>query len=206
MNMFKKTMLIVTASAVMSTGTVLNALADGHENKGMNVPTIEASALMSGLENPWDMAFLPDGTMFFTEKCKGLSVRTKSGSVNALYGMKGSKGYNSAGNDLFCDGQAGMLGVVADRNFATNRTLYVYSTSNKYHGSGCKTNFERCDGNIVMRFKVSNDLKSVSDRTDIVKDIQYKPFKSNQPFGGPWRPQWWQNTHRTRRISLGSRW
>ena len=166
MNMFKKTMLIVTASAVMSTGTVLNALADGHENKGMNVPTIEASALMSGLENPWDMAFLPDGTMFFTEKCKGLSVRTKSGSVNALYGMKGSKGYNSAGNDLFCDGQAGMLGVVADRNFATNRTLYVYSTSNKYHGSGCKTNFERCDGNIVMRFKVSNDLKSVSDRTE----------------------------------------
>lgn len=185
MNMFKKTMLIVTASAVMSMGPVLNALADGHGNKGMNVPTIEASALMSGLENPWDMAFLPDGTMFFTEKCKGLSVRTKSGSVNALYGMKGSKGYSAAGNDLFCDGQAGMLGVVADRDFAKNRTLYVYSTSNKYHGSGCKTNFEKCDGNIVMRFKVSSDLKSVSDRTDIVKDIQYKPFKSNQPFGGP---------------------
>jgi glucose/arabinose dehydrogenase len=123
--------------------------------------------------------------MFFTEKCKGLSVRTKSGSVNALYGMKGSKGYNGSGSDLFCAGQAGMLGVVADINFAENRTLYVYSTSTKYHGSGCKTNFEKCDGNIVMRFKVSGDLKSVSNRTDIVKDIQYKPFKSNQPFGGP---------------------
>jgi len=24
-------------------------------------------------ESPWDMAFLPDGTMFFTEKCGGLS-------------------------------------------------------------------------------------------------------------------------------------
>jgi glucose/arabinose dehydrogenase len=36
-----------------------------------------------------------------------------------------------------------------------------------------------------MRFKVSDDLKSVSNRTDIVTDIQYKPFESNQPFGGP---------------------
>ena len=152
---------------------------------GMNVPSIKSDAVMTGLENPWDMAFLPDGTMFFTEKCKGLSVRTSSGSVNKLYGMKDTKGYNAAGKDLFCDGQAGMLGVVADRDFDKNRTLYVYSTSTKYHGSGCKTNFEKCDGNIVMRFKVSSDLKKVSDRTDIVKDIQYKPFESNQPFGGP---------------------
>jgi hypothetical protein len=26
-------------------------------------------------KDPWDMAFLQDGTMFFTEKCGGLSVR-----------------------------------------------------------------------------------------------------------------------------------
>lgn len=159
----------------------LPAVADNH---GFT-PKISHETVLSGLDNPWDMAFLPDGTMFFTEKCKGLSVRTKSGDVHALYGMKDSKGYSDSGSDLFCEGQAGMLGVVADKNFADNRTLYVYSTSNKYHGDGCKTNFERCDGNIVMRFKVSDDLKSVSDRTDIVTDIQYKPFKSNQPFGGP---------------------
>ena len=36
------------------------------------------------------MAFLPDGTMFYTEKCKGLSVRTTDGTVHALYGMKDS--------------------------------------------------------------------------------------------------------------------
>ena len=172
----------VTAFAAMF-GLSAHAHADGHE--GMNVPTIKSSAVMTGLENPWDMAFLPDGTMFFTEKCKGLSVRTKDGNVNALYGMKGTSGYSDSGSDLFCEGQAGMLGVVADINFAKNRTLYVYSTSTKYHGSGCKTNFEKCDGNIVMSFKVSDDLKSVSDRTDIVTDIQYKPFESNQPFGGP---------------------
>ena len=171
-------------SVCMLFGLVFHANAADHAG-GMKVPSIKSDAVMTGLENPWDMAFLPDGTMFFTEKCKGLSVRTSSGSVNKLYGMKDTKGYNAAGKDLFCDGQAGMLGVVADRDFDKNRTLYVYSTSTKYHGSGCKTNFEKCDGNIVMRFKVSSDLKKVSDRTDIVKDIQYKPFESNQPFGGP---------------------
>ncbi len=143
----------VAASAVVF-GLASHAHAEHHGNKGMNVPTIKAKALMTGLESPWDMAFLPDGTMFYTEKCKGLSVRTKGGQVHALYGMKGSSGYASKGDDLFCDGQAGMLGVVADINFAKNRTLYVYSTSNKYYGTGCKTNFERCDGNIVMKFKV----------------------------------------------------
>ena len=171
-------------SVCMLFGIVFHANAADHAG-GMNVPSIKSDAVLKGLENPWDMAFLPDGTMFYTEKCKGLSVRTSSGSVNKLYGMKDTKGYNAAGKDLFCDGQAGMLGVVADRDFDKNRTLYVYSTSTKYHGSGCKTNFEKCDGNIVMRFKVSSDLKKVSDRTDIVKDIQYKPFESNQPFGGP---------------------
>jgi len=182
MSKFVKVLSAITASVVMLVGFVSSAhAAEG----GMNVPTIKSSELMKGLESPWDMAFLPDGTMFYTEKCKGLSVRTSSGDINAIYGMKGSKGFSDSADDLFCDGQAGMMGVVADRNFEKNRTLYLYSTSTKYRGDGCKTNFEKCNGNIVMRFTVSEDLKSVSDRTDIVTDIQYKPFESNQPFGGP---------------------
>lgn len=196
MNRLGKVLSTVTATAVMLVGQVSIGHAADHKNKGMDVPTIEASKVMSGLESPWDMAFLPDGTMFYTEKCKGLSVRTKSGNVNALYGMKDSKGFKDSGSDLFCEGQAGMLGVVPDVNFEENRTLYVYSTSSKYHGDGCKTNFEKCNGNIVMRFKVSNDLKSVSDRTDIVTDIQYKPLESDQPFGGP-------GAHNGGRIRIG---
>lgn len=162
----------------------------------MNTPSISAMSIHSGLESPWDMAFTKAGDMFYTEKCKGLSVRLKNGKTHAVYGMKGSKGYASSGKDLFCEGQAGMLGVELDRDFNKNRTLYLYSTSNKYHGSGCKTNFEKCDGNIVMKFKVAKSLKKVSNRTDIVKDIQYKPFKSNQPFGGP-------GAHNGGRIRMG---
>ena len=83
----------------------------------MNTPDISAMSVMNGLENPWDMAFTNGGDMFVTEKCKGLSVKTSSGSVHALAGMKGSKGYASTFNDLFCSGQAGMMGVALDPNF-----------------------------------------------------------------------------------------
>jgi aldose sugar dehydrogenase len=41
------------------------------------------------------MAFLKDGTMFYTEKCKGLSVRLPSGKVNHLLGVGGSKGFST---------------------------------------------------------------------------------------------------------------
>ena len=105
----------------------------------MNTPDISAMSIMNGLENPWDMAFTKGGDMFVTEKCKGLSVKTSSGSVHALAGMKGSKGYASTFNDLFCSGQAGMMGVALDPNFTKNRRIYVASTSDKNHGSVSKT-------------------------------------------------------------------
>eukprot|EP00952_Eustigmatos_sp_NYUAD-ZCMA_P000302 906-Eustigmatos_ZCMA.PRE.1 len=35
------------------------------------VPALAYAPVLTKLESPWDMAFLPDGTMFFTEKCHG---------------------------------------------------------------------------------------------------------------------------------------
>ncbi len=140
-----------------------------------NAPTINHETVLSGLESPWDMAFLPDGTMFYTEKCRGLSVRLPSGDTNPLLGMKGVSGYPTSGNDLFCEGQAGMQGVAVDPDFSKNRFIYVYSTSDKAAPGS----------NRLMRFKVSNDLSKLSDRTDIVEDVPYKPKATEHPFGGP---------------------
>jgi glucose/arabinose dehydrogenase len=140
-----------------------------------DAPKLEHSKVLEGLALPWDMAFLPDGTMFFTEKCKGLSVRLPSGDVNKLLGIKGSDGYASTGDDLFCEGQAGMQGVAVDPKFDENRTIYVYSTSSN-PAPGV---------NRVLRLTVNDDFSNVGDRTDIVDDIQYKPKATNHPFGGP---------------------
>ncbi len=141
---------------------------------GMNTTNLQHEVVLDGLENPWDMAFLDDGTMLFTEKCKGLSVRMPDGTVNALYGVGETEGYPANGSDLFCEGQAGMMGVAFDPDFSDNRRIYVYSTSNM---SDPHTNR-------LMRFTLNEDFTAVADRTDIVDDVPYKMEASDHPFGG----------------------
>lgn len=138
-----------------------------------DAPTLKSSTVLTGRDVVWDMAFLPNGTMFFTERCKGLSVRLPSGTVNALLGMKDSKGYADTANDLFCSGQAGMAGVALDPNFEQNRFIYVYSASNQ----------TTPHKNRVLRLTVNSDLTKVANRTDIVTDIAYKQAASGHPFG-----------------------
>ena len=142
---------------------------------GANTTSLKSTVVLSDLESPWDMAFLSDGTMFFTEKCKGLSVRMPSGKVHALHGMSTSEGYPSKSDDLFCEGQAGMMGVAIDPNFDENRRIYVYSTSNM---SSPQTNR-------LMRLEVNQGFTNVANRTDIVDDVPYKVAATDHPFGGP---------------------
>ncbi|MGR3633366.1 MAG: PQQ-dependent sugar dehydrogenase [Limimaricola soesokkakensis] len=161
--------LVPVLAGVMAFGTTAVA------QTGTNTSSLQHEMVLEGLENPWDMAFLDDGTMFFTEKCKGLSVRMPSGDVNALLGMSGSEGYPATEDDLFCEGQAGMMGVAVDPSFSENRRIYVYATSNM---SDPHTNR-------LMRLTVNDDFTGVSDRTDIVDDVPYKMEASDHPFGGP---------------------
>ncbi|MEM1235186.1 MAG: PQQ-dependent sugar dehydrogenase [Pseudomonadota bacterium] len=140
-----------------------------------NTSSLTHELVMEGLEAPWDMAFLADGTMFYTEKCDGLSVRMTDGSVNALLGMTESEGYASVAEDLFCEGQAGMQGVAVDPDFESNRRIYVYSTSS----------MTAPGTNRLLRLTVNSDMTGIDERVDIVTDVPYKPEASDQPFGGP---------------------
>ena len=140
-----------------------------------NVPTLSHTVVLSKLDSPWDLAFLPGGAMVFTEKCSGLSVRQSDGTVVKLLGMKDSKGYATTAADLFCEGQAGMSGVAVDPSFASNRFIYVYSASS----------LAAPGSNRVMRMRLAEGNSAVSDRVDIVADIPYKPRASDHPFGGP---------------------
>lgn len=142
---------------------------------GMNSTRLQSKIVLDGLQQPWDMAFLDDETMFFTEQCLGLSVMMPSGEVNRLLGMTEAEGYNRTDDDLFCEGQAGMMGVAIDPNFESNRRIYVYSTSD----------LSTPHTNRLMRLVVSEDFTEVTERTDIVDDVPYKMEASDQPFGGP---------------------
>lgn len=157
---------LILAAVVMS---ITAAVA----NTNKNTTSLKHTLVLDNLELPWDMAFLPDGTMFFTEKCKGLSVMMPNGRVNPLLGIGGAKGYPSTEKDLFCHAQAGMLGVAIDPDFNSNRRIYVYSASKKTDPHNSR----------LMRLVVDRDFKGVSDRTDIVTDVYYKMAPSDHPFG-----------------------
>lgn len=124
-------------------------------------PEIVISEVMQGLESPWDLAFTETGDMFFTERCAGLSVKTKAGEVIHLFGTMGS---TLVAEDLFCEGQSGMGGVALDPDFKTNKVLYVYMSSNL---TSPRTNR-------VVKLTLGSDYEADITREDIVQDIAYK--------------------------------
>ncbi len=125
-------------------------------------PALSREVVVSGLANPWDMAITDEGIMFFTEKCRGLSVRRTDGRITRLFGTVGS---SLTAPDLVCQGQSGMHGVALDPGFDTNRTLFVFMASN------LTTNPRT---NRVIRLQLNGDFTSVSSREDIITDIVFK--------------------------------
>ncbi len=117
---------------------------------------------MSGLANPWDVAVTANGTLYFTEKCKGLSVRRADGSVTHLFGTTGA---SVVASDLVCQGQSGMHGVELDPDFENNRRIYLHMASNA--AGSARTNR-------VVRLHVDAGATTVTDRTDIITDIAFK--------------------------------
>jgi len=146
---------VLLAAALILGARSQTAAADGRE------PRINRTLLMSGLSEPWDLAFAPDGAMLFTEKCRGLSVRTPAGSVRRLFGTAGSA---LEAADFFCQGQSGMLGLALDPAFAENRYVYVYMAAT----------IGRSKTNCIVRLAVDKAYTTASDRKNIVTDIPFK--------------------------------
>ncbi|MDA8126317.1 MAG: PQQ-dependent sugar dehydrogenase [Deltaproteobacteria bacterium] len=157
--------LLLAGIAFAAPAAALSAPASRETNPALPVTR---TVWMDGLDNPWDLAFGPDGALFFTERCRGLSVRRADGTLRRLFGTTGAA---LAAPDLFCQGQSGMNGVAVDPGFAENRFIYVYMASNL---DGEKTNR-------VVRLRVAPDNAGVGDRRDIVADI---PFKRSANFWG----------------------
>jgi glucose/arabinose dehydrogenase len=129
-------------------------------------PTLTRTVVMTGLHDPWDIAFTPDGVMLFTEKCRGLSARLADGKTVRLFGTRGSA---LLAPDLFCRGQSGVHGIAVDPDFAKGtRDIYVFMASNSSKPST----------NRVVRLTVNADYTSVGDRVDIIEDIPYKDARN----------------------------
>lgn len=78
--------------------------------------TIRVETVAEGLEHPWGLAFLPDGTMLVTERPGFLRLVTPEGKVGeAIYGVP----------EVDARGQGGLLDVALDPDFEENRLVYL---------------------------------------------------------------------------------
>lgn len=77
--------------------------------------TVRAETVAAGLDHPWAVAFLPQGRFLVTERPGRMRVVSADGKVGpALAGVPAVQ----------AGGQGGLLDLVTDSGFATNRTLY----------------------------------------------------------------------------------
>ena len=77
---------------------------------------LAVNPLVSGLTHPWGIAFAPDGTMLFTERGGVLSARLSDGTVQTV---------SADLSDLYASAETGLMGIVVDPDFATNRRFYT---------------------------------------------------------------------------------
>ena len=81
-----------------------------------DTPDLMVTTLVSGLAIPWDLDFTPDGTMLFTERAGRLSSRLSDGTVQAV---------TADFSDVFNQFESGLMAIVVDPDFATNRRFYT---------------------------------------------------------------------------------
>jgi glucose/arabinose dehydrogenase len=80
----------------------------------------EPEVIAEGLKVPWELAFAPDGSIFFTER---------NGTIRLISNGKLQKEPVYIPEAPFVSrGEAGLLGLVLDPDFERNRWMYVYYT------------------------------------------------------------------------------
>ncbi|MDQ4034659.1 MAG: PQQ-dependent sugar dehydrogenase [Chloroflexota bacterium] len=91
------------------------------------VPSLKSTVIASGLVHPWDVAFAPDGTMLVTERPGRVRVYS-SGAV-------GAKLVRTIGIPAVqAQGEAGLMGIAVDVDFASNRFVYVCASRDTASG------------------------------------------------------------------------
>ena len=86
---------------------------------------LAVDTVVSGLANPWAIAFLPDGRMLVTERPGRLRIAASGKLSPPLPGVP----------KVFASSQGGLHDVVLDRNFAQNQTIY-FCFADPHDGGG----------------------------------------------------------------------
>jgi glucose/arabinose dehydrogenase len=116
----------------------------------IQVPELDITTVVSGLDHPWDIGFLPSGEIIFTERNNKLNI-FRNGSIVKTFTF----------NDAYVRGEGGVLGLAVDSEFETNN--YVYVCLNSTLGNNPEVR--------VARLKLNSSLDQIVERKDIVTGI-----------------------------------
>jgi glucose/arabinose dehydrogenase len=115
---------------------------------------IAAEVVASGLEVPWGLQFLPDGSMLVSER-RGALVRIERGHKREVAHVSVARRTES-----------GLLGIALHPDFARNRWLYLYYTVDGRRGAK----------NRVERWRMAPDFQSAVAERVIIDGIPSAPY------------------------------
>jgi glucose/arabinose dehydrogenase len=102
---------IVCAASLLAAGCSASDAQVFHSSAG----DLTVETIARGLENPWALAFLPDGRVLVTERPGRMRIVEKDGKLSPpLAGVP----------KVFASGQGGLHDVVLDRRYGENHTIY----------------------------------------------------------------------------------
>jgi glucose/arabinose dehydrogenase len=105
----------------------------------------KVTEIAKGLDHPWSMAFLPDGSMLVTERVGRLRI-IKGGALlpQAIFGVP----------PVHTGSQAGLFDIVLHPDFARNNIVYLTYAAGTKAANGTRVARARFDGDSLQDLKV----------------------------------------------------
>ena len=135
--------LVLIALFLWPAQSVMRSIVNQPHYDKTTAPEFEVQAILSGLDHPWDIAFLPDGKGIFTERNGTLSLL--NGGVRTTIGKV---------DDIKAVGEGGLLGLAIDPDVTSNRLVYAcYNTTSDVR---------------IVRYKLNETTTELTDKVPIV--------------------------------------
>ena len=125
--------------------------------------SVQITEVVSGLANPWALAFLPDGSMLITEQPGDLRMLGTDGALSEpIEGVP----------DVADRGQGGLLEVALSPHFSDDRFVYLSYSESEGNASGTA----------VGRGRLSDDARQLMDFTVLFRQVP--KLSTGHHFGG----------------------
>lgn len=113
-------------------------------------PKLVTEEILTELDHPWDVVFLPNNTLMFNER---------GGEVSKV--VNGQKQVIADINEVYAVGEGGLTGLALDADFNNNRFLYTCYNARTAGGLDVR----------LVRWKVSPDDSKLEEKKAIVTGI-----------------------------------